>query len=149
MADFDAVRDLRALSGVSISRCKSALEQSGGDKDKALEILRKEGIEIAAKKSTRATNAGVVDAYLHGDRRLGAIIEVKCETDFVARTDEFRAFVHDLAMQAAAAAPESIADMLTQPFLKDPKKTVGDYVKEIIAKFGENVEVIGFSRLEL
>ena len=117
--------------------------------DKALEILRKEGIDIAARKASRATNAGIVDAYLHADRRLGAIIEVKCETDFVARTEEFRAFVHDLAMQAAAVAPESVADLLAQPFIKDPKKTIGDYRKEVIAKFGENIEVIGFSRLEL
>ena len=114
--------------------------------DKALEILRKEGIDIAARKASRATNAGIVDAYLHADRRLGAIIEVKCET---ARTEEFRAFVHDLAMQAAAVAPESVADLLAQPFIKDPKKTIGDYRKEVIAKFGENIEVIGFSRLEL
>ena len=147
--DFDTVRKLRALCGASISSCKKALEETNGDMDKALDVLRREGVEIADKKSLRKTHAGVVDAYVHSDRRLGVLIEVKCETDFVARNEEFRAFAHELAMQAAAGAPENMEELLKQPFIKDPKKTVGDYVKEMIAKFGENMEVTKFSRLEL
>ena len=147
--DFDTVRKLRALCGASISSCKKALEETGGDTDKALDILRREGVEIAEKKSLRKTHAGVVDAYIHSDRRIGVLMEVRCETDFVARNEEFRAFAHDLAMQVAASAPENVEDLLKQPFIKDPKKITGDYVKEIIAKFGENMEVAKFSRLEL
>lgn len=143
------IRELRARCGASISHCKKALEETGGDREKALEVLRKEGADIAAKKASRATHAGVVDAYVHADRRLAALVKVKCETDFVARNDEFRAFAHDLAMQAAAMGARTSEELLEQPFIKDPKKTVRDLVKEIIAKFGENVEVISVSRLEI
>ena len=149
MADFDTIRELRARCGASISSCKRALEAAGGAIEKALEILRKEGLQIAEKKSSRTTHAGVVDAYVHADRRLATLIKVKCETDFVARNAEFRAFVHDLAMQAAAMEASSVDELLKQSFVKDPKRTVNDYVKEIIAKFGENVEVVAATRLEL
>lgn len=149
MVDFNTIRELRAFCGASISSCKRALEAAGGDMKRALEVLRKEGVEIAAKKSSRTTHAGVVDAYVHGDRRLGVLVEVKCETDFVARNEEFRAFAHDLAMHAAATGSETVEEMLTQPFIKDPSKTVGDYVKEVIAKFGENIEVAALQRLSL
>ena len=148
MVDFDTIRELRALCGASISSCKKALEEADGDMKKALEVLRREGVEIAEKKSSRATNAGVIDAYVHQDRRLGVLVEIKCETDFVARNDEFRAFAHELAMQAAAAAPKSVDDFLKQSFIKDPAKTVEDRIRETIAKFGENVELVAFSRLE-
>lgn len=149
MADFDTIRELRVRCGASVSSCKRALEEVGGNIEKALEVLRKEGLEIAAKKASRTTYAGVVDAYVHADRRLATLVKVKCETDFVARNEEFRAFAHDLAMQAAAMQAASVDELLEQPFVKDPKKTVGDYVKEIVAKFGENVEVVALSRLEL
>ncbi|MBI1957453.1 MAG: translation elongation factor Ts [Candidatus Niyogibacteria bacterium] len=149
MDNFDTIRELRSRCGASISHCKKALEETGGDIEKALAVLRREGASIAAKKASRATHAGVVDAYVHADRRLAALIKVKCETDFVARNEEFRAFAHDLAMQAAAMDAVNVEEFLEQPFIKDPKKTVHDLVKEVIAKFGENVEVISVTRLEL
>ena len=148
MDDFDSIRNLRAQCGASIGSCKKALEEAGGDMVKALEILRREGVVIAEKKSSRATNAGIVDAYVHGGH-LGVLVAVKCETDFVARNEDFRAFTHDLAMHVAAAAPADVSELLNQPFIKDSSKTVGDCVKATIAKFGENVEIQRFVRLEL
>lgn len=136
------------LCGASITSCKKALEASGGDFERALEILRKEGIEFAKKKSARETHAGVVDVYVHNDRRLGSMIAVKAETDFVARNDEFRSFVHELAMQVAATSPEDLDDLLKQAFIKDQTKTIEDYLKEMIAKFGENIEIVHYNRFE-
>ncbi|QQG46476.1 MAG: translation elongation factor Ts [Candidatus Niyogibacteria bacterium] len=149
MSDLDTVRKLRLLCGASITGCKKALDESGGDFNKALEILKRKGVEFAAKKSQRETRAGVVDAYIHSDRKLGVLIEVRTETDFVSRNPEFRTFVHDLAMQAAAMEAEKIEDLMGQPFIKDQSKTVGDYLKEIISKFGENVEIAKFYRITL
>lgn len=149
MADLESVRKLRSFCGASMTACKKALEDSGGDFDKALEFLKQRGAEIAEKKSSRETKSGLIDAYIHGDRRLGALIEVRTETDFVARNEEFRSFVHDLAMQVAAFGAENREELMSQPFIKDQSKTVGDHLKEIIAKFGENVEVANFYRINL
>lgn len=129
--------------------CKKALEESGGDITRALEILKERGAEIAEKKSQRATGSGVVDAYIHPDRKLGVIIEVRTETDFVARNEEFRAFAHDLAMQAAATDAQNVEELLKLPLIKDQSKTVSDYVKETISKFGENVEIAQFYKIVL
>lgn len=128
MADLESVRKLRSFCGASMTACKKALEESGGDFEKALEFLKQRGAEIAKKKSSRETKAGVVDAYVHSDRRLGALIEVRTETDFVARNEEFKSFVHDLAMQVAAAGAENLDELMGQPFIKDQSKTVGDYL---------------------
>lgn len=149
MSDLDTIRKLRSVCGASITGCKKALQESGGDFDRALEILRKEGAQIALKKSERQTNAGAVDAYIHSDRRLGVIVKVKTETDFVARNEEFLKFVHDLAIHVAASDPENTEELLVQPFIRDQSKTVADLLKENIAKFGENMEIDQFVRLNL
>ncbi len=149
MSDLETVKKLRSICGASISYCKKALDESGGDVNKALEALKKRGIELAEKKLSRETKAGAVDIYLHPDRKLGAIIEVRTETDFVAKNEEFRALAHDLAMQVAASDAESVDELLAQPFLKDQSKTAGDRVKEAIAKFGEKIEVAKFYRINL
>lgn len=149
MASLESIRKLRALCGASITSCKKALEETEGDYDKALEVLRREGVEIARRKSARETHAGIVDAYIHSDRRLGAVIVAKTETDFVARNEEFRSLIHELTMQVAATQPENIDDLLKQPFIKDPNKTVENHLSEAIAKFGENIEIVSFNRFEL
>ncbi|MBI2507265.1 MAG: translation elongation factor Ts [Candidatus Niyogibacteria bacterium] len=149
MSDLEILRKLRSICGASIAACKKALDESGGDIEKALGILKRHGAEVAAKKSQRATASGVIDAYIHSDRKLGVLIEVKSETDFVAKNGEFRAFAHELAMQVAAADAQNVEELLGQPFIKDQSKTVGDYVKENISKFGENIEVAGFYKLSL
>lgn len=149
MPDLEILRKLRSVCGASITACKKALDESGGDFEQALEILKRHGAEVAAKKSLRVTAAGVVDAYIHSDKKLGVLIEVRTETDFVARNPDFRAFAHTLAMQAAATDAQNVEELLGQTFIKDQSKTVGDYIKENISKFGENIEVSKFYRLSL
>ncbi|MSP78712.1 MAG: elongation factor Ts [Dehalococcoidia bacterium] len=144
--------------------CKKALEQTNGDIDKATEILRAAGIGIASKKATRAAKDGTVDAYLHSGGRIGALVEVNCETDFVARTDAFRQLAHDLAMQVAAMNPKYISAedipagekvnpeevcLLLQPFIKDSTRTIQDLITDVIARTGENIKVHRFARFAL
>ena len=190
----EKVVDLRRRTGAGMMDCKVAIEEAAGDVEKAIEILRTRGIAKAAKKAERPTAAGVIESYIHPGERLGVLIEVDCETDFVARNQEFRRFVRDLALHIAAADPVAIdrtgiaADMvdrekriyeeqvaqsgkaanivekivqgklekfyadvclLEQPFVKAPEKTVGDYLKETIVKFGENTIIRRFARFKL
>jgi len=160
----EMIKDLRAQSGAGIMDCRSVLLQTEGDIDKALEILREKGMLKARKKAGRATGQGLVEAYIHTAGRIGAMIEVNCETDFVARTDEFKEMAHCLAMQVAALAPEYISAedipegteavpeeicLLSQQYIKDPDKTVKDIITETIAKIGENITIGRFIRYEL
>ncbi|MBI5787200.1 MAG: elongation factor Ts [Candidatus Niyogibacteria bacterium] len=149
MSNQEAIKKLRSFCGASITACKKALDETGGDFEKALEILKKQGAEIAEKKSARETRAGVVDAYIHQDRRLGAVVVLKSETDFVSRGEEFVSFAHELAMHVAAMNPKDTEELLGQPFVKDQSKTIKECLQEKIAKFGENIEVANFSRFEL
>ncbi|MSQ05821.1 MAG: elongation factor Ts [Dehalococcoidia bacterium] len=144
--------------------CKLALEESGGDLSKATETLRRKGFAQAAKRSDNATSQGLVEAYIHTGGRVGALVELGCETDFVARTPEFRELAHNLAMQIAAMAPQYVDQsqvqegdgrptsqtaLLNQPFIKDSSRTVSELVQELAAKVGENVKVLRFTRLAL
>lgn len=144
--------------------CKRALEEANGDMAKAEELLRAKGVSKAASKSERATSEGAVEAYVHAGNRIGALVEVNCETDFVARTPQFKSLAHDLALQVVAMAPEylSPADLppdstatpeevclLSQPFIKDPSKSIQDLVTEAIVQVRENVQVKRFARFEL
>ena len=164
MVTADDVKRLREETGAGVMDSKRALEQAGGDFDKARSLLREQGTESAAKRAGRATSQGLVEAYIHGGGRIGALVEVNCETDFVARTDTFRALARDIAMQVAAMNPlglnpEDVPDdapggkapnaLLTQPFIKDSSRTIGDLVKDAIAQTGENVRITRFSRFEL
>jgi elongation factor Ts len=158
------IKALRELTGAGIMECKEVLEQTGGDQEKAVELLREKGFAQAAKRSGRETTQGVVEAYIHTGSRVGALVELGCETDFVARTPEFRELAHNVAMQIAAMSPayvneEEISEddgrpaaqvaLLAQPFIKDTSRQVGDVVQELAAKVGENVKVVRFSRLAL
>lgn len=188
------VADLRALTGAGMVDCKNALVETAGDLEKAAELLRKKGIAKAASKGERATKEGLVHAYIHSNGKVGALVEVQCETDFVARTEQFQAFVHDIAMHIAAANPlyvsadqvpaemiekekelamaefvgsnkpqemiEKIAAgkiekyfgeicLLNQTFVKDEDNTVGELLKQMIAKTGENVQIKRFTRFGL
>ncbi len=160
----DMIKELRNQSGAGIMDCRSTLVSCGGDMDKALEILKEKGLIKAQKKAGRATGQGLVDAYVHTAGRIGALIEINCETDFVARTDEFKNLAHCLAMQVAAMNPKYVAEedipagedvdpkevcLLAQPYIIDPDRTVKDIIMEIIAKVGENIKVSRFSRYEL
>jgi elongation factor Ts len=159
-----AIKELRELTGVGMLDCKNALEEADGDLDKAKQILRRRGIVVAEKRAGRETAQGLVQAYIHPDGRLGALVELNCETDFVARTDEFKALAHDLAMQVAATEPRYVAPeelppdsdgdprdfcLLAQPFIKDPNRSVQDLINDSIAKTGENIRVRRFQRFQL
>lgn len=150
MADIDVneVKRLRELTGVGITDAKKALVDAGGDFDKALEQMRKKGLTKADKRTEREARAGLIGSYVH-DGRIGVLIEVNCETDFVAKTDEFKDLVRDLTLHIAASEPENVKDLLEQPFVKNPDIIVGDYIKEHIAKLGENIVVRRFSRMAL
>ena len=158
----ELIRTLRDQTGAGIMDCKQALEGSNGDLERAVEALREKGLSDTAKRVGRATNEGVIESYIHTGGRVGAIVELGCESDFVARTDEFKQMAHDIAMQVAAMSPvyleqEDIDEgderpaaqvaLLSQPFIKGSSSSVGELVKELAAKTGENVKVIRFQRL--
>jgi elongation factor Ts len=160
----ELIRSLREQTGAGIMECKQALEASQGDLEKAGEALRLQGFADVAKRANRATNQGVVEAYVHTGGRVGAMVELGCESDFVARTDEFKKLAHDLAMQVAAMGPVYVDEsdieegdsrpaaqvsLLQQPFIKDNSSSVEEMLKEAAAKLGENVRVLRFSRLAL
>jgi len=158
------VKELREQSGAGIMDCRNALLEADGDIGKALQILKQQGFLQAQKKAKRSATQGIIEAYIHTGGCIGAMVEVNCETDFVARTDEFKKLAHHLAMQVAAACPQFVsreeipegtdiepetACLLLQPYIKDPDKTVQDIVNETIAKVGENIKVSRFARFEI
>jgi|CZCB01.1.fsa_nt_gi elongation factor Ts len=194
MIPASAVKKLREKTGAGMMDCKKALTEAGGDIDKAIELLREKGLAAAAKRADRIAAEGIVDSYIHLGGRIGVLVEVNCETDFVARTEEFRAFVRDIAMQVAAANPQYLRRedvpeevlqkereilaaqarnegkpehviekivagriekffqencLLEQQFIKDTDITVGELLKEIIAKTGENISIRRFTRYEM
>lgn len=144
----EQIKELRERTGISIAQCKKALEEAAGDIEKAMEELKKQGAAIADKKSSRTLGAGLVRAYIHSTDNLGSLVEIHTETDFVAKNQELKAFADDIAMQVTAGNPTDITELLTQPFIKDPSKTITDLVKENIQKFGERIEVVKFTRFD-
>lgn len=147
MISVEQIKKLRDQTGISIAQCKQALEAAGGDLDQALASLREKSADIAAKKSERAVGAGTISSYVHNNSAAGALVEVNCETDFVARAADFRALADDLAMHIVAFEPANVEELLTQPFVRDPALTVGEAIKQSIQKFGENIAVARFARL--
>jgi len=190
----DLVKTLRERTGAGMMDCKAALSEADGDMEKAIDILRKRGLSQAAKKSGRATSEGVVSSYIHMGGKIGVLVEVNCESDFVARTDDFQTLVKELGLQIAAAAPQYVgreevpADVLErekaiyreqmaasgkpaavidkivegklnsfyeqvclvdQPSIRDPKVKVGDMIKAVIGKLGENIAVARFARFKV
>lgn len=187
---IEAIKKLKELSGVGLTDAKKALVESDGDFDKALKAMREKGLTKAEKRSDRETREGVIASYVHGDR-LGAIVEVNCETSFVANTDEFKDLAHKLAMQIASMNPAYVTEsdipaedlnskmaefevnfkgpekmkeqilsgqvkkafadkvLMLQPYILDESKTVADFIKEMIAKTGENITIRQFKRIEL
>lgn len=146
--DIEQIRRLRELTGVGITDAKKALVDAGGDFDKALEAMRAQGLTKAEKRAEREARAGLVGTYSH-DGRIGVVAEVNCETDFVAKTDEFKELVKDICLHICSMNPKDEKELLEQPFVKDTGLTVGDYVKQHIAKLGENIVIRRFSRMEL
>jgi len=149
MLPIELVKQLREESGISVSECKKVLEEAGGNLEKARELLRARGKQLAAKKAVREVGAGIIEAYVHPTCKTAAMIDIRCETDFVARSEGFKKLAHELALQAASMAPESVEELLFQPYIRDPGKTIKDMITESIAKIGENIVVKRISRFEI
>jgi elongation factor Ts len=170
-SSVNAIKELRDLTCSSVAHCKKALEESKGDIKQAVILLRKQGLEIAAKKQSRAAKEGRIDCYIHHGNKIGVLLEVDCESDFVAKNEDFTKFTKDLAMQIAAASPEYIKKedvpedvlkhekskedyyknhcLLEQVFVKDPSLMIKDYLGGIVAKMGENIVIRRFIRYKI
>ncbi len=155
---MEILKELREETGLSFAQIKKALDEAGGDKEKAREILSQFSAASAEKKADRELAAGVIAAYIHSNGTIGTMLELSCETDFVAKTDEFKALAHDLAMHATAMAPTSVNNedglgeetaLLAQSFLKDPSMTVKQRLDAAVQKFGENTKVTRFVRYQM
>ncbi len=168
---MDAIKELRDMTCASIAHCRKALEEAKGDIKQAAILLRKQGLEIAAKKQGRSAKEGRVDCYIHHGNKIGVLLEVNCESDFVAKNEEFARFTKDLSMQIAATSPSYIKKedvpedvlvhekskeeyyknncLLEQVFVKDPSLTIKDYLGSIVAKIGENIVIRRFTRYKI
>jgi len=149
MISAEVVKKLREKTGASMMECKKALEEANGNEAVAEEVLRKRGGEIAEKKSERQTKTGAIDAYIHANQKIGVLLQLDCESDFVAKNENFKTLSHDLCMHIAALNPASNEELLTQPFIKDPEKTIQNLINEAISKLGENIKLNKFTRFEL
>jgi len=147
MVSIDLVKQLREETAVSVSDCKKALEESKGDLKKAKEILKKWGKDLAGKKTGRETSQGIIESYIHPNKKVGVLLELDCETDFVAKSEDFKTLAHELCLQIAAVRDE--VPVLEQPWVKDPSKTIKDLVEEYVAKIGENITIKRFERYEV
>ena len=160
----DKLKELRELSGAGIMACRNAFLEAEQDMEKAMQILKERNLYIADKKKDRSTSQGLIEAYVHTGGRIAAMVELNCETDFVARTDEFKELAHQVAMQVAAQDPQFISPemvpeeadiepqescLLLQPYIRDPGITVQDVINETIGRVGENIRVSRFARFEL
>ena len=142
------IQKLREITGAGIMDCKKALEEADGDMLKAQKILEERGLEKAEKKSGRATGAGIIESYIHADR-IGALIELRTETDFVAKSDPIKILAKNIAMQIAAMGADSKESLLESSYIKDPTKTIKNLITEAITKVGENIQIGQFYRIEL
>ncbi len=149
MSDIDKIKKIRAVTGLSVGEISKALEEAGGHESRVLEILKARGAAIAHKKSSREIKEGVIECYIHNTRKVGAILELGSETDFVARNEEFRKLARELAMQITSMNPQSVEELLAQPFIKDAGMTIADLVNQYIARLGENIKIGQFTRLEI
>ncbi len=151
MADIDlkSLKKLRDETSASIADCRRALDESDGNFEKALAWLQKRSAEIAAKKADRETGEGIIEAYIHGGGKVGVLVELLCETDFVAKTDEFKHLAREIGMQIAAMNPENLEALLKQEYIRDGSQTIEGLVKAAIGKTGENISVKKFVRFEI
>ena len=140
------IKGLREETGLSIMECQKALKEALGDKDKAIVLLKERGAEIAVKKGSRNLGAGVVVSYIHAREMIGVMLELLCETDFVAKNPEFKSVARDISMHIAAMNPSNTTELLGQPFIKDPGQKISDLINNTVQKFGERTEVGHFVR---
>lgn len=151
MANYTAtdVKNLRDETGAGMMDCKKALDEADGNFDRAKEIVRERGLMKAEKKADRETKEGYIAAYVHTNNKVASMVEILCETDFVARNDEFQGMARNIAMQVVSMNPATVEELLEQDYLRDPSLTIQDYVKEISGKIGEKFVVNRFVRYEV
>lgn len=149
MISIDKIKKLRQETSISIIECKKALEQTKGDLEKAKAILQKKGIEFAAKKQEREAKTGIIESYIHTDKKKGVLLNIQCETDFVAKNEEFQKLAHEICLHIVAMDSESINVLLEEPWIKDQDKKIKDLISEHIAKLGENIVIEKFIRYEI
>jgi elongation factor Ts len=147
MSNVDDVQKLREATGAGVMDAKRALDEAAGDFDKAAEILRAKGLEKVEKRSGRDAGAGFIQSYVHNEH-VGVLVDLRAETDFVVRSEPFRELAKEIALQIAAMGGSSVEEVLQQPYIKDPSRTIQDLVTDVISRVGENVKFNAFSRLE-
>jgi elongation factor Ts len=149
MNEIEKIKKLRDTTGLSFDKIKKALDEAGGDEARAIEVLKSYGADMAAKKSSREVKEGIVESYIHSTRKVGALVEVLCETDFVARNEEFRELAKDIAMHVTAMRPAAVEELLGQAFVKDPSITIQELITQKVAKIGENIQIGNFVVFEI
>ena len=149
MVAIDQIKKLRAETSVGVIEAKKALEDAGGDFTEAKKLLQERGVAKAAKKSDRPSSEGLVATYVHATGKIASMVELFCETDFVARTEDFKKLSQELALQVVATDPQGSDELLSQDYIREPSKTVQDLINEVIAKVGENIKVGKLARFEL
>lgn len=144
----EQIKTLREETGVSLLKCKEAIAEANGDMGQARELLRVEGAKQAAKKADRELNSGIVRAYVHANNAMGVLVKLACETDYVARNEDFIALADDICLHITAMSPESIEELVAQPFVKNPEITIAKRIEEEVLKIGERIEVAEFIRYQ-
>ncbi len=148
MISIEEIKKLRDMTGISISECRKALEKAGGDFERAKEVLKEMGKGFVKKRGERETNSGIIEAYIHSGKKIGVMVELLCESDFVARSEDFQKLAHELCLQIAAINPDEFP-LMEQNWIKDESKSVKELFDEYIAKFGENIVLKKFARFEI
>lgn len=146
--NLENIKKLRGETGAGVADCKLALSEAKGDMEKAKEILKKKGLDKASQKSDREVKTGLVEVYSHNGK-VGVLVELLCETDFVAKTEEFKNLAHELALQVASMNPQSLKELLSQEYIRDSSLTVDQLVKSVVGKLGENIQIGRFERYSL
>lgn len=149
MVKIEDLKKIREITGVSIDAIRKALEKAGGEVEKALELLKERGALVAANKAGRQTGEGIVSSYIHANGKVGVMVKILCETDFVARTEQFKELGHEMAMHIAAMNPANIEELVAQPYVRNQEQTIDQLVKDYISKLGENIQIGEFCRFEI
>ncbi len=147
--DINKLKKLRELTGISLKECQNALSEAQGDLEKAKEVLKKWGKEFAQKKSTRETKSGAIGSYVHSNRKIGVLLDIRCESDFVAKSENFKTLIHELCLQIASMDPDDKKSLIEQVWVKNNTKTIKDLIDEYVAKLGENITIERFIRYEI
>lgn len=145
---LEDIKKLREDTKAGVSDCRQALEDAHGDFAKAKKLIFERGIEKAGAKAAKETSQGIIESYVHGGR-VGVLVELRCETDFVARTDDFKKLAHEIALQVASMEPKNVKELLASPYIRDAGMSIEALVKQTVAKVGENITVAKFTRIEL